>query len=163
MTMNSCEPNNACSASALNSTTSGPRPGAIDLNPALSRRAWLAGVAGILGTLGLTSAASAAQAAAKTVKLGNAADVPLKSAKPYFVGTQYILVTQPAKGVYKAFSGVCTHQGVNISNLSGTNLVCPAHQSSFDTTTGKVTGGPAPTGLKKYPLTIKAGALYITV
>jgi nitrite reductase/ring-hydroxylating ferredoxin subunit len=123
----------------------------------------LAGVAGILGTLGLTSAASAAQAAAKTVKLGNAADVPLKSAKPYFVGTQYILVTQPAKGVYKAFSGVCTHQGVNISNLSGTNLVCPAHQSSFDTTTGKVTGGPAPTGLKKYPLTIKAGALYITV
>jgi nitrite reductase/ring-hydroxylating ferredoxin subunit len=163
MTMNSCEPNNACGVSALNSTASGPRPGAIDLNPALSRRAWLSGVASVLGTLGLTSAASAAQAAAKTVKLGNAADVPLKSAKSYYVGIQYILVTQPAKGVYKAFSGVCTHQTVNLTNISGSNLVCAEHGSTFDTTTGKVTGGPAPTGLKKYPLTIKAGALYITV
>ena len=163
MTMNSCEPNNVCGVSALNSTSSGPRPGAVDLNPALSRRAWLTGVATVLGTIGLTGAATAANAAAKTVKLGKVSDVPLKNAKSYYVGINYIIVTQPKQGVYKAFSGVCTHQSVNLSNISGSNLVCAEHGATYDTTTGKVTGGPAPAGLKNYPLSVKSGFIYITV
>ena len=163
MTENICDSNATCGTTALQSTATGPRPGSIDLNPALSRRAWLTGVASVLTSIGLTGAASAANAAAKTVKLGKAADVPVKNAKSYYVGINYILVTQPSKGIFKAFSGVCTHQQVNLSSISGTNLVCPEHGATYNTTTGKVTGGPAPAALKKYPLTVKSGILYITV
>ena len=113
--------------------------------------------------IGLESAATAANAASKTVKLGKASAIPVKGAKSYYAGSSYILVTQPKAGVYKAFSGVCTHEAVNISNIDGTNLICSQHGASFDTTSGKVTGGPAPTGLKKYNLTLKSGVLYIAL
>ena len=163
MTENMCDSNATCGTAALKSSLASQRPHAIDLTPALSRRAWLTGVASVLSSIGLTGVASAANAAGKTVKIGKTSDIPVKSAKSYYVGSTYILVTQPSKGVFKAFNGVCTHEAVNIASIDGTNLVCTEHGATYNTTTGKVTGGPAPAGLKKYALTVKSGSLFITV
>lgn len=159
MTFNNSESTSACSS--VHSAEAKPRAGVTNLNSAISRRAWLGAAATVLASFGLQTIAANAQAAAKTVKLGKATAIPVKGAKSYYAGSSYILVTQPKPGVYKAFSGVCTHEAVNIGNIDGTNLVCSQHGASFDTTTGKVTGGPAPTGLKKYPLMLKSGVLYI--
>jgi nitrite reductase/ring-hydroxylating ferredoxin subunit len=143
------------------------RPGvnrtAKSLDGALSRRSWLKSVGVGLTVIGLGTLGTQAMAVSSSVKAGKATDVPLKSAKAYSLKGQYIIVTQPKAGVFKAFSGICTHQGAQISNLQGSNLVCAVHGASYDTTTGAVTGGPAPSGLKKYTVTNKAGVLYITV
>ncbi|MFE0421927.1 Rieske (2Fe-2S) protein [Streptomyces sp. NPDC058953] len=54
-----------------------------------------------------------------------------------------VVVTQPAKGEFKAFSAKCTHQGCLVGGVEGNVIVCPCHNSRFDASDGSVKGGPA--------------------
>ncbi|MBI3694181.1 MAG: Rieske 2Fe-2S domain-containing protein [Acidobacteria bacterium] len=47
---------------------------------------------------------------------------------------------------FHAISSVCTHLGCIVAHSEREGFACPCHGSKFDTQ-GKVTGGPAPTGL----------------
>lgn len=156
--INSNHTQNTCDTASCGHTTA-----ATQLNPGLSRRKALKAAAVLLASVGLTSQSQGAFAAASQVKAGKASAVPVKGAKAYTLNGKYILVTQPKAGVFKAFSGLCTHQGAQISGIQGTNLVCTVHGSMFDTTTGAVKSGPAPTGLSKFTVTNKAGTLYISM
>ncbi len=135
----------------------------IELKPSVSRRNLLKAAAIGLGALGFSASADAAMAASSLVKVGKASAIPLKSGKSYTLKGKYIIVTQPKKGVFKAFTGICTHEGERITAVTGTNMVCRAHGSYFNTTSGKVTGGPAPVALKTYKITNKKGVLYISL
>jgi len=156
-----------CAATCTDSHGLTLRPDALDsaqpLDSSLNRRAWLKAVGVGLTAVGFGSLGSQAQAAASLVKAGKASTVPVKGAAPFTLKGQYIIVTQPKKGVFKAFSGICTHMGAQITNIQGTNLVCAVHGSTYNDSTGAVTGGPAPTGLKKFTVTNKAGTLYIKI
>ncbi|MFZ3556552.1 MULTISPECIES: Rieske (2Fe-2S) protein [unclassified Streptomyces] len=55
-----------------------------------------------------------------------------------------VVVTQPAKGDFKAFSAVCTHQGCTVKDVSGGTINCPCHGSKFKIADASVAGGPAP-------------------
>ena len=134
-----------------------------ELRPNLTRRTFLRTAAVGLAVMGLGSQAQAAFAASSKVKAGNASEISVKGAKGYTLKGQYIIVTQPKKGTFKAFSGFCTHQRVQINAMNGTNLVCTRHGASYDTTTGKPTGGPAFNSLKTYPVTVTNGILYIPI
>jgi Rieske Fe-S protein len=60
-------------------------------------------------------------------------------------------------------SAICTHQGCTIAlDLPHTDFQCPCHGSrfSFD---GAVLNGPAPTSVKKYPVTFDQMTAVITV
>jgi Rieske Fe-S protein len=57
------------------------------------------------------------------------------------------VITQPAKGTFKAFSKVCTHQGCDVNKIDGGVISCPCHGSEFSIEDGSVKGGPAPKGL----------------
>jgi Rieske Fe-S protein len=57
------------------------------------------------------------------------------------------VITQPAKGTFKAFSKVCTHQGCDVNKIDGGVISCPCHGSQFSLKDGSVKGGPAPKGL----------------
>jgi Rieske Fe-S protein len=57
------------------------------------------------------------------------------------------VITQPAKGTFKAFSKVCTHQGCDVNKIDGGVISCPCHGSQFSIQDGSVKGGPAPKGL----------------
>jgi nitrite reductase/ring-hydroxylating ferredoxin subunit len=129
----------------------------------LSRRAILTGIGAALAGIGLVGPAESALAAAKTYTVGKTTDVKVGSARMYQVAGTPILVTQPKKGVFKAFNGYCTHQQVQISGLNGSNLICEQHGSSFNTTTGKVTGGPAPKGLANYKVTVSGTTLKVSL
>lgn len=129
----------------------------------IGRRTLLAAAGSILAGVGLIGPADAAAAAAKTYTLGKASEIKVGSAKSYLVAGVPVLVTQPKKGVFKAFKGVCTHQGGNLSSVSGKNIVCPLHGASFDSTSGKPTGGPASTGLKGYKVTVSGTSLKVTI
>lgn len=128
-----------------------------------SRRAALAGLGALLAGVGLIGPSQAAMAAAKTYTVGKTNDIKVGSAKSYLVAGVSVLVTQPKKGVFKAFKGVCTHQGGSLSSVTGKNIVCPLHGASFDLTSGKPTGGPASTGLTGYKVTVSGTSLKVTL
>ena len=128
-----------------------------------SRRAALAGLGALLAGVGLIGPSQAALAAAKTYTVGKTTDIKVGSAKSYLVAGVSVLVTQPKKGVFKAFKGVCTHQGGSLSSVTGKNIVCPLHGASFDSTSGKPTGGPASTGLTGYKVTVSGTNLKVTL
>ena len=59
---------------------------------------------------------------------------------------KHIVITQPAKGEFKAFSSKCLHQGFDVSKVEDGTITCAVHGSTYDAATGEVTGGPAPSG-----------------
>jgi nitrite reductase/ring-hydroxylating ferredoxin subunit len=81
---------------------------------------------------------------------------------------QQVVVTQPSKGEFKAFTAVCTHQGCTVGKVEGGHIICPCHGSEFSITDGKNTTGPngGPAGsvaaLASRTVTDKGGELTIT-
>jgi len=93
--------------------------------------------------------------------LVEAADVPVGGG--VVLTGQKIVVTQPAKGEFKAFSAVCTHQGTILSSVEGGKITCPAHGSQFSAEDGANVTGPngSPGGsvaaLAEIPVTVTDG------
>ncbi|MEN9710811.1 MAG: hypothetical protein RL441_803 [Actinomycetota bacterium] len=140
-----------------------PKQPAEELKPSVSRRAFLTAAATSFAVLGMPSIANAALAASTQVKACKTSAVPVRGMKAYKLKGKSLIITQPKKGTFRVFSSACTHEGARVTGLSGTNLVCPEHGARYDTTTGAVTGGPAPKALKKYKVVVKNGYLFITV
>lgn len=65
-----------------------------------------------------------------------------------------LVVTQPAKGDYKAFSAVCAHAGCTIQEVKE-NIHCLCHGSEFDLATGDVLKGPADEPLEPFDVTVE--------
>ena len=59
-----------------------------------------------------------------------------------------------------AFSSRCTHLGRDVE-ISGSQLVCFAHGSYFEATTGKPTGGPATRNLILLPTIERDGTVFV--
>jgi Rieske Fe-S protein len=71
-----------------------------------------------------------------------------------------IALTQPRKGLFKAFDGVCTHMGCAVSAVTGGFIVCPCHGSRFDISTGQPTpDSPAKAPLGPIPIVVKKGEI----
>lgn len=77
--------------------------------------------------------------------LARTSDVPVGGGT-ILAGPQVVL-TQPAKGQFKAFSAICTHQGCPVGQISNGTIICPCHGSQFSIKDGGVVGGPAPAPL----------------
>jgi Rieske Fe-S protein len=73
-----------------------------------------------------------------------------------------VVVTQPARGQYRAFSAVCTHVGCILNQVTGGTINCPCHGSRFTITSGAVVAGPAPTPLAKKQIKIVDGMVVLT-
>jgi nitrite reductase/ring-hydroxylating ferredoxin subunit len=129
----------------------------------LSRRKALAVLGAVFGTIGLTGAGEAAQAAAKTYVACKTSQVPVKGAYMAKVAGRSVLITQPKKGVFRAFDPTCTHQGCQLSGLNGTNLICTCHNGMFNIDSGAPTGGPVNTGLSKFKVAVAGTSVKITV
>jgi nitrite reductase/ring-hydroxylating ferredoxin subunit len=68
---------------------------------------------------------------------------------------KHLVITQPTKGEFKAFSSVCLHQGFDVGKVEGGTITCLHHNSTYDAATGAVTGGPAPSGGKLAAVAVK--------
>jgi nitrite reductase/ring-hydroxylating ferredoxin subunit len=133
-------------------------------SPDLSRRKMFAMCSlGVLGAAGLAAcsssdstsatgttepaaAATSADAGATTggdaVSLVKLADVPVAGAVGLEVAGKPVIVSQPTEGEVVGFSAVCPHQFATVA-VSGKELRCPLHGSTFDMATGKNLSGPA--------------------
>jgi nitrite reductase/ring-hydroxylating ferredoxin subunit len=98
--------------------------------------------------------------AAGGMTLGPASDVPVGQGKIY--DDQKVVVTQPKKGEYHAFSAVCTHQACILADCDGGKINCGCHASSFDFTTGAPEGGPATVPLPKKNVKVVGGKFVVS-
>ncbi len=130
-----------------------------------SRRTVLRGAA-LAGTVGATGVGLTACGAKKNgsaagpttpVDLGAASAVPVGGAKLY--RDDKVVVAQPVKGTFKAFSAVCTHEGCVLDTVDGTTVSCPCHGSQFNADTGAVVQGPAPKALPAVDIKAEGGRL----
>jgi Rieske Fe-S protein len=91
--------------------------------------------------------------------LGAASEIPVGGGKIYTAAK--VVVTQPERGQYRAFSAVCTHVGCIMSMVADGTIDCPCHGSEFTITTGAVVTGPAPAPLPKKQITIENGMVVL--
>ena len=98
--------------------------------------------------------------AASGTLLGSAADIPVGGGV-VFTAAQ-VVVTQPTKGVYKAFSAVCTHVGCLCNQVADGTINCPCHGSKFKITNGAVVTGPASSPLPAKTVTVTGDKVYLT-
>jgi len=93
------------------------------------------------------------------IVLGAASEIPVGGGKIYTAAK--VVVTQPTRGQYKAFSAVCTHVGCIMSEVANGTIDCPCHGSEFKITTGAVVTGPAPAPLPKKQIKIVNGQVVL--
>ena len=88
------------------------------------------------------------------------------SAIPVGGGTIYadrqVVVTQPVKGEFKAFSAICTHAGCTVGQVSGGTIDCPCHGSEFSIRDGSVVRGPATQPLPERKLTVRGTTVHVS-
>ncbi|MFF7646845.1 Rieske 2Fe-2S domain-containing protein [Streptomyces canus] len=74
-------------------------------------------------------------------QLAKTSEIPVGGGKIF--KDEEVVVTQPKKGEFKAFSDICTHQGCQVTSVSGGTINCPCHGSKFNITDGSVANPPA--------------------
>jgi Rieske Fe-S protein len=95
----------------------------------------------------------------KGTLLGMASAVPVGGGMVYTDAK--VVVTQPSKGEYKAFSAVCTHVGCLCNQVANGTINCPCHGSKFKITDGSVVAGPAPAPLAAKTVTVSGGKILL--
>jgi Rieske Fe-S protein len=131
----------------------------------LSRRTFLTAAGALtLGALpgctvyGSSANSPAAPVAQSGTKLATTSEIPVGGGK-IFVAAQ-VVVTQPKKGTFKAFSGLCTHLQCLVDKVEAGVIQCPCHGSRFSLD-GSVVHGPAAEPL--HPVTITISGEDITL
>ena len=136
--------------------------------PECSRRTVLCGVTvgGVaiptLSACGGNSSASDTKAVASDATTSGAASLA-ESDVPVGGGTilkdANVVVTQPTKGEFKAFTAICTHQGCPVSSVEAGEIVCACHGSHFSIEDGAVISGPAPAPLDEMKISVSGGQI----
>ncbi|MFD7443152.1 Rieske (2Fe-2S) protein [Streptomyces sp. NPDC059909] len=92
--------------------------------------------------------------------LGTTSEVPDGGGKVF--KDQKVVVTQPTKGDFKAFTAVCTHQGCLVDKVENGTIDCPCHGSKFRITDGSVARGPAQRPLAAKQITVTGDQIRLT-
>ena len=89
--------------------------------------------------------------------LGSTSQIPVGGGVSFAAAK--VVVTQPERGTFKAFSAVCTHVGCICDTVANGTIDCPCHGSKFAIATGKVVAGPAPSPLQPRQITVANGTI----
>ncbi|GGZ06506.1 iron-sulfur protein [Streptomyces poonensis] len=93
-------------------------------------------------------------------ELARTEDIPVGGGKVF--GERKVVVTQPGKGDFKAFSAICTHQNCTVSTVSDGTIDCACHGSRFSIEDGSVTAGPATRALPGKKITVTGNSIRLT-
>ncbi|MGW5429243.1 Rieske (2Fe-2S) protein [Streptomyces sp. NPDC004059] len=93
-------------------------------------------------------------------ELGKTSDIPEGGGKIF--KDQKVVVTQPKKGDFKAFSAICTHLGCTVSRVADGTIDCPCHGSKFHVADGSVAHGPAKRPLPAKSIKVEGNSIKLT-
>jgi Rieske Fe-S protein len=155
----------ACSTAAVpyGANDAGQAPAPAPRTPAAAGNGMAGGAAQPTGSASANGGSGNGNAKASGPKgtlLGLAADVPVGGGKVYTAAK--VVVTQPSKGKFMAFSAVCTHVGCLCNQVADGTINCPCHGSKFKITDGSVVAGPAPASLPAAKITVSGGKILLT-
>ncbi len=71
-----------------------------------------------------------------------------------------VVVTQPADGVFKGFSAICTHAGCTVAEVVGGTINCPCHGSKYNLD-GSVANGPASRPLDARTISVRGDSIVL--
>jgi Rieske Fe-S protein len=152
----------ACSTAAVPyvANDAGQAPGAAPTTPSATGNGMASSMAGQPSSSASTTNGSAKASGPMGTVLGASADVPVGGGMVYTAAK--VVVTQPVKGEFKAFSAVCTHVGCICNVVADGTINCPCHGAKFKITDGSVVAGPAPTPLAAKTITVTDGKVLLT-
>jgi Rieske Fe-S protein len=90
-------------------------------------------------------------------ELARTSEIPVGGGKIF--KDEKVVVTQPKQGEFKAFSTICTHQGCQVTSVSGGTINCPCHGSKFNITDGSVANPPADQPLPEKQVKVSGGSI----
>ncbi|MGW1914561.1 Rieske (2Fe-2S) protein [Streptomyces sp. NPDC002076] len=93
-------------------------------------------------------------------ELARTSDIPEGGGKIF--KDKKVVVTQPKKGDFKAFSAICTHLGCTVSTVANGTINCPCHGSKFHIGDGSVAHGPAKRPLPKESIKVEGNSIKLT-
>lgn len=133
-----------------------------------SRRAVVGGIVGLGVGVPLLSAcgsdndddAGSSGGSTTSGKVGKKSEVPVGSGKIF--ASEKVVVTQPTKGDFKAFSAVCTHQGCVVAKIEAKDIECTCHGSKFSIEDGSVVTGPATKPLAALKVSVSGDDLSVS-
>lgn len=128
-----------------------------------SRRAVVGGLVGLGVGVPLIAACGsdegAAGGTASSGPLAKTSEVPVGGGKIF--EAEKVVVTQPSRGDFKAFSAVCTHQGCVVAEIKGKDIDCNCHGSKYSIEDGSVVHGPAKKPLAPLKVTVDGDDLSV--
>ncbi len=77
-------------------------------------------------------------------------------------GAGSFLVSRTAQDTFVVLTAICTHEQCEVTGFQNQRYVCPCHGSEY-TTSGSVTKGPAPLGLRQFQNRFANNVLTITL
>jgi Rieske Fe-S protein len=151
----------ATGAAALAATGCGTTASGTDNSTDTSPSAETAPPAQAEGSPSSPHSADASLGAAEAAQeLTSTGDIPEGGGKVF--AEQKVVVTQPVKGQFKAFSAICTHQGCTVTGVAQGTIDCACHGSRFRITDGSVADGPATQPLAARQITVKGNSIRLT-
>jgi len=111
----------------------------------------------LIATLGTSAAPTPAPA-----QLIESSKVPVGGGVKVESAAGVLMIVQPSKGNFSAFSAICTHAGCEVSRVTTRAIICTCHNSEFSTLDGSRLAGPASRGLRQFELVEKDGALFLS-
>jgi nitrite reductase/ring-hydroxylating ferredoxin subunit len=72
-----------------------------------------------------------------------------------------LMIVQPTRGNFAAYSAICTHAGCEVSRATAKAIICTCHDSEFSTETGARLAGPASSPLRQFAVVERSGMLFL--
>ncbi|MEU3743008.1 Rieske (2Fe-2S) protein [Streptomyces sp. NPDC032198] len=89
--------------------------------------------------------------------LAKTSEIPVGGGKIF--KKEGVVVTQPTKGEFKAFSNRCTHKQCPVTSVEGGTINCPCHGSKFSIADGSVKASPAPKPLPAAEISVDGDSI----
>ncbi len=98
------------------------------------------------------------------INAGPVSELPPGTMKGIDLNGRRVLVVN-LEGKLHAWDGTCTHEEADLSTgfLLGEEITCPLHLSRFNLLTGEAVNPPAEKALRKYPIRVEKGDIFVEV
>lgn len=104
---------------------------------------------------------AAAGAAPMANQLVESSKVPVGGGIKVESSAGVLMIVQPTRGKFSAYSAICTHAGCEVSRATAQAIICTCHGSQFSTGSGDVLNGPADRPLKNFAVVERSGMLFL--